>query len=325
MIIVYILLILFFSFLLIKSVDILIVNFKALAQRTGFDQFAITELILGLTTSLPECFIGITAAFKGVPSLSLGNILGANIANLSLVIGGAAVVGGTLFVRGNFLTKDAFYAFLAGSAPLLLLLDRSLSRIDGIILIFLYVFYQANVFRERGKSKEIEESSVYRLFRRLNHRSGRREIGWIFLGIALLLFSADMLVRFSLKVATILGAPILLIGLVLISLGTTLPELVFNIAAVRRHQASMAFGNLLGSIVVNATLILGLVSLISPIAIIAFDEYLSATLIFILMFFVFYLLMRSKRRLERWEGGALIFLYLVFVLIEFIGAKISGI
>lgn len=318
MIPVFLFLIAVFSFVLIKATDILLINLKALAKRTRLGSFALTEILLALATSLPEFFVGITAALKGTPNLSLGNVIGANIANLSLVIGGAALLSGTVWVKGFLLDEDISYAFVAGIAPLVLLFDKALSRIDGLILLFLYGLYQINLLCERRKKPlaDEDEGLVHRLLRKLNHQSSRREIGWIFLGIALLLVSADMVVRFSLKLASALNVPALLVGLILLSVGTTLPELIFSIKAIKTHQASMVFGNLVGSIVSNATLILGIVALISPIKIMAFTDYLRATIVFVGLFSIFYVLVRTKRKLERWEGGVLVGLYFLFALLE---------
>ena len=130
----YLALILFFSFLLIKATDILVVNLKGLSTRIGLGQFAVTTFLLALATSLPELFVGITSALEGTPNLSLGNIIGSNIADLSLVIGGAALFAGSVNVRGRFLNRDVFYAFLAGAAPMVLLFDKKLTRVDGLIL-----------------------------------------------------------------------------------------------------------------------------------------------------------------------------------------------
>lgn len=320
MIIGYLILILFFSLLLIKATDILVVNLKSLAVRTKLGQFALSGLIMALATSMPELFVGITSAWHKQPNLSLGNIIGANIANLSLVIGGAALISGMVQVRGDFLKQDVFYAFLAGSAPMLLLFDKSLSRFDGIILLALFGFYQLMIFGHQKEKKMVEEESgfVHRLVRRLNHRGTKRDLAWIFLGIAILLFSADILVRLATKMVMILGIPILLIGLIVVSIGTCLPELAFGIKAIKKRQSEMVFGNLLGSIVANGTLIIGLVALISPIKIQAFDEYLLATLAFVIIFGFFYFFTRTKHKLERWEGAFLLGFYLAFVLSEFI-------
>ncbi len=321
MIFVYLFFIFLFSILLIKATDILIINLKALAKASRMGDFVVTTLILALATSLPEFFVGITSALEGQPNLSLGNVVGANIANISLVIGGAALIGGSFAVKGVFLRRDVFYAFLAGAAPLLLLLDRSLSRVDGLILLALYGFYNVWVLAERRKEMaqiEEDEGIVSRFLRRLNHKGTRRELGWIFLGMALLLFSADMIVRMATKIALGVQIPIFLVGLFLVSIGTTLPELAFGIKVVKERRSSMVFGNLLGSIVANGTLIIGVVSLISPIKIQAFEEYLLATVTYVVIFSIFYYFIRTKRRLERWEGAFLIGFYLAFVLAEFI-------
>jgi len=318
MIVFWLFLTFFFCLVLIKASDILLVNLKSLALQTGIGSFAITGLIVALATSLPELSVGVAAGFRGEPNLSLGNVVGANIANLSLVIGGAALIGGAVTVHGTFLRRDVFYAFLAGAAPMLLLTDRVLSRIDGLILLSLYGFYQLMVFEEQKKRAADKGGFINRLLRRLNHRGTKQELGWIFLGVVLLLFSADMIVRLASKIALSLNIPILLIGLVLVAIGTTLPELTFEIEAIRSHQPTMVFGNLLGSIVANGTLIIGLVALISPIRIQAFSEYLLATMAFVIAFGIFYLFVRTKHRLERWEGAFLIGFYLAFVLGEFI-------
>lgn len=323
MIIFYLVLILLFSFLLVKATDILVVNLKALSRQSRIGQFAISSFLLALATSLPELVVGITAALEKEPNLALGNVLGSNIADLSLVIGGAALIGGTVAVRGIFLRQDVFYAFLAGAAPMLLLFDKRLGRIDGLILLALYGFYNVLILKERQQQLAEardgkEESLVRRLMRRLSHKGTKKELGWLFLGIALLLFSADMIVRIAGKMAIILNLPLLLIGLFLIAVGTSLPELAFELRAVREKEPGMVFGDLLGSVVANGTLIIGLVALITPIRIQAFNEYLLATMAFVVIFAVFYLFIRTKHKLERWEGAILLGIYLVFILLEFL-------
>lgn len=319
----YLILIFLLSFILIKATDILIVNFEALSAKTKIRKFALTGLILGLATSLPELFVGLSASFAGKSILSLGNIMGANIANLSLVVGGAALIGGALRVEGIFLKKDVFYVFLAATAPMILLTDKVLSRIDGLILLTLYVFYQIVIFSEKKHRQEFKKTQkmgvIHRLIRKMNHLETKKEIGWILLSIIVLLFSADFLVKTAMKLAVVLNLPLILIGLLIVSVGTTLPELVFGIKAIKDKQSSMAFGNLSGSIAANATLIIGLVALISPIRIQAFASYLLATMAFVIIFGLFYLFIRTKRCLSRWEGLALLLVYLIFVVVQFRG------
>ena len=317
----YLILIFLLSFILVKATDILIVNFGALSAKTKIRKFALTSLILGLATSLPELFVGLSASFAGKSILSLGNIMGANIANLSLVVGGAALISGALRVEDIFLKKDVFYVFLAATAPMILLTDKVLSRIDGLILLTLYVFYQIVIFSEKKHRQEFKKTQergvIHRLIRKMNHLETKKEIGWILLSIIILLFSADFLVKIAMKLAVVLNLPLILIGLLIVSVGTTLPELVFSIKAIKDKQSSMVFGNLSGSIVANATLIIGLVALISPIRIQAFTSYLLATMAFVIIFGLFYFFIRTKHRLDRWEGLILFLIYLLFIIFQF--------
>lgn len=319
----YLLLIFGFSLVLVKATDIIVINLKVLSRQTRLGQFAVTTFLLAVATSLPELVVGITAALENESNLALGNVIGSNIADLSLVIGGASLIGGTVMVRGIFLRRDVFYAFLAGAAPMILLFDKSLGRIDGLILLALYGFYNVLVLKERqqylAEARDgQEEGVVRRLLKRLNHRGTKKELGWLFLGIALLLFAADIIVRIAGKMAIALNLPLLTIGLFLVAIGTSLPELTFSLKAVREHHPSMVFGDLLGSVVANGNLVLGLVALISPVRIRAFDEYLLATIAFVLIFGLFYFFIRTKKKLERWEGAVLLGAYLLFVLLEFL-------
>jgi cation:H+ antiporter len=318
-------LIIFFSLVLIKATDLLIINLKRLAESTRLGEFFITSFILALATSLPELFVGITAALEGSPNLSLGNVIGSNIADLSLVIGGAAVIGGSLSVQGIFLKRDVFYAFLAGAAPMILLFDKSLSRIDGLILLALYGFYNAAVLSERMKKvaeergKERKGSLIRKIVHHLNHGTTKRrlkEIGLIFFGAALLLFSSDMLVKTAINLASWLNLPLLIIGLFIVAAGTSLPELAFEIKAIKDHKPQMVFGDLLGSVVANGTLVIAITALISPFKVRAFGDYLVATMAYVVVFGLFYFFIRTKKKLERWEGAFLLGFYLALVFFE---------
>ncbi|MBU1127093.1 MAG: calcium/sodium antiporter [Patescibacteria group bacterium] len=325
MIFVYLLLILIFSFFLIKATDILVINLKNISQRTKVGQYAITTVLLAFATSLPELTVALVAAVNKESNLVLGNIIGSNIANLSLVIGMASLIGGSVVVKGEFLKRDVFYAFLAGSAPMLLLFDKNLSRLDGVILIILYGFYNITILRKR--QKELAEARdgkdggfIHGLIDKFNHKGVKKDLAWIFLGVALLLFSADIIVKSAMAIAQGFNIPVFLIGLFLVSAGTTLPEFAFSLKAIKSHQPKMVFGDLLGSIVANGTFIVGIAAIVSPIRIVAFEKYLLATFAFVVLFGLFYFFIKTKHKLQRWEGALLVFAYLVFVILELLKA-----
>lgn len=311
------------SFVLIKAADQVVLALRHLSKSADSGSaFILSALILALATSFPEIFVAITSSLEGAPILSLGNVLGANIANLSLVAGAAAFFAGRVNVHGEFLKRDVYIAFAAGLLPLLLVFDGEITRVDGLILLAVYGAYASSFFKKRfiEIGNEIREGTfVHRFFRRINHIDGTRtkEAARFFLGIIGLLISANLIVNVAQKLATLANVPVFLVGLILLSIGTTLPELGFSLQSLKDKEPTMFFGNLLGSIIANSTLIVGLAATISPIKVIAFNDYYIALASFVIVFLTFWFFIRSKLKLERWEAGALLLTYLIFVVVEF--------
>ena len=318
-----ILIILVLSLVLIKSADMVIVGLRRIAKQSHTKVFALSAIVLALGTSFPELFVGITSALEKTPNLSLGVVIGSNIANIALIGGLTAIISGKIRVYSEELGHEVWIAFAAGALPIFLASDRHLNRVDALILIAVYLAYATGFFRKRyvqiGKEQQEEQGFVYRFVRRFNHidSAQRKEFGRLFIGIALLLASADGIVKFASILASEAGIPIFVVGLVVLAIGTSLPELAFSLRSILDHEPSMFFGNLLGSTIANSTLVVGTVALISPIEIFAFDDYLLAVAAFIFVFSWFWIFVRSKNRLDRWEGVMLLFIYITFLVLEF--------
>jgi len=282
-----------------------------------------SAIILAISTSFPEMFVGITSALEGSPELTLGVAVGSNIANISLVAGITAVVVGKVGVHGDFLKRDVWIALVAGLLPLVLVIDGTLSRVDGLVLLSVYGAYATSFFHtqyETIAAVHNEESFFYRFVKRFNHVNGvkKKELGRLFVGLALLLFSADIIVRVAVIFGESLGISVFVIGLVILAIGTSLPELAFSLRSTEDHQPSMFFGNLLGSTIANSTLIIGTTSVIEPIVVTDTGRYLFASLAFVVIYYTFWRFIKSKNSLERKEGIVLILLYLVFLIAEFV-------
>ena len=320
-----IILLLIFTIVLIKSADLVVVSLRRLSHETHTKVFVLSSILLAVATSFPELFVGITSALEESPHLSFGNVLGANIANISLVAGLSAFIIGKVNVHGEFIRKEVGIAAIAGILPLILALDGKLSRVDGLILIFTYLGYATSFFKTRFEeiAREHRRGGFFHRFLRefmhvhieVNHS---KEWGKFFVGIALLLVSSDLLVRIAKELATTANIPVFLVGLIILSIGTTLPELIFSFRSLEDHEPTMYFGNLLGSIIANSTLILGVTSLIYPIQIIAVEKTAIAAAAFIIIFLIFWFFVRSKLKLERWEAFLLLLIYLTFVVVEFL-------
>lgn len=293
--------------LVIRAFDKLVLGFS------NRGKLAVAAILVALSTSLPELFIAVAAGFSGRPEISLANLLGANVVNLSLVIGGATLIAGSLPIVGDYWRWELAAMFFAGLAPILLLMDGGLSRLDGFILAVIYGLYLEGVVID-GKKK-----SVRGLLTRVKDAKWKEKEGsvvMLFLGIALMMLSADIIVKLVVQMTPALGMSTVVFGLLLVSLGTTLPELTLAIGAAARKEVALIMGNLFGSIVTNATLIVGVLAMISPFETEKMANYSLVNMAFVVVFGLFWLFTSTKKRLDRFEGLILIGVFLVFAGLE---------
>lgn len=307
---IYLLGILFFSLVLVWSTRLVVRIFDRLVAKTGVSRLALAGTLVALSTSLPELFVGIFSGLEGKPQISLGNVLGSNIVNLSLVIGVATIISGTLAVVGNYLAWEFAVAFLMGIAPVVLLFDGELSRFDGVILLVIYLVYVRDLV---GGATHF---SILNQVKNIHRNHTDKLILKFLFGMLLVIISADLVVKLASLLAVLIGVSELLVSLILVAIGTSLPELALEIEAIKNKKMILALGNLLGSTVTNSTLIVGLTVLISPLKIRAIQTYAFASIGFVVVFGLFWLFTRTKRKLERWEALVLIGIYLMFVGIE---------
>jgi cation:H+ antiporter len=318
-----IILLLFLSFILIKAADQIVIAVHRLSKNSSSVAFIISALFLALATSLPELFVAITSGLDEVPSLSVGNVIGANIANLGLVVGLATFFAGKIVMHQRFVKKEITIAFIAGLLPLfLLIIDGELDRVDGLIMIIAYLAYALSFFRQKFAqiSEEVKESHFnYKTFTILSYIDSKKskEIARFFIGIILMLFASNYIVEIATQLAVSFNIPLFLVGLVLVSIGTTLPELAFSIRSIKDGQPTMFLGNILGSIITNSTLVIGVAVFLSPLTQVVVSKYLIAGGTFILTYGLFWYFIRSKLTLEKWEGFVLLLIYAIFVFIEF--------
>lgn len=307
---------------LIYSTSLIITAIKSLALKSRLGAYGITAFILAISTSLPELVVSVVAAIEGNTSLVLGNIIGSNIADLSLVIGGAAILGGSLAVTGSIISRDIYLTGAAGFLPIFLIADGTLSRPDGIVLLVIYMVMITTFLHSHHRSLAVHalsRSPMQRLFATIASGHGNGSLLKFILGVALLLTSSHFIVRLSSALAESTGLTTLFIGLFIVSVGTSLPELAFEIKAVLSGQVKMALGDLLGSVVANSTLILGLAAIIRPLTLTnrGLFPYSLAIGAFTLMYFIFIAFVKTKKRLDWWEGLILILVYIIFILLEF--------
>jgi cation:H+ antiporter len=285
---------------------------KSLTKLAAFlqvSEFVTAFIIMALCTSLPELFVGISAALAKTPNLALGTVIGSNIVNLTLVLGVGLLLSKRTATKTPALKKDALFMFLITLLPLFLMtLGRGLSRIDGGILLIAFFSYSWYVIRQRKQfSKTLE-----------NHVKHWHVIFFSFLfliSVTFLLLSSKYVVHYGTAVAGSLLVPPILVGLILISLGTSLPELVFQIQSVLKGHSELGLGEVIGSVVANSTLVLGVTALIYPITANFFLFIIGAGFM-IVVTFLFGTFVEIGEKFHWKEGLVLIMLYILFLIVE---------
>ncbi len=308
------------TFFLVKASEILIHAFNELSRSNKVELFALVSFFSIIITSLPELIISTSSALVGHSEIALGIVLGANITSITLVIGIITIFGGGLSVVADFVEQDVSKAFAAIILPIIFLIDGKLSTLDGILLLLTFILYHITIFSKQRKYHHRDSShpftNIGKYLHQFDHHYNNNQWGWVILGVMILLFSSDMIVQSSTRLSLELGIPLILMGMLLISFATSLPEMVFELKAASQKKTSLIFGDLLGSLVINSTLVLGVATIIQPITLTQNSMYVfMGMLVFILAFFLMWIFMKTKFRLEKWEGAVLLCVYLISVLV----------
>lgn len=253
------------------------------------------------------------SALNKVPELSFADIVGANIVDLSLVMGLAALISKAgLSAPSRTVQGSSVFTIAAALLPLILIQDGLLSRADGILLLAAFFAYLSWLFSKRERFEKIydeisEPFSLKFFFKNIFLTLG---------SVLLLLISAQGIVKSAIFFADYLHLPLSLIGILIVGLGTSLPETSFVLHAARKSQDWLILGNLMGSVVITTTLVLGIVALIYPIQISDFSPYGIARVFLIIsaLFFLFFI--RTDHKITRKEAIFLLGIYFTFVLVE---------
>lgn len=293
--------------------------FEKIVHELKVNKLLMATILIGFSTSLPELFVGIASAMRGQPEIALGNILGANIANLSWIVGGTALMAGSIPIVGDYLRKDLWMTIGMGLLPLLLMSDGRSDRLDGVVLVLVYLFYVRDMLK--GKNTILKHSK-FAVQKHVKHHFKTKveyvyEMVKLVVAFGVLIASSSALINLAVRMSSSFGVSVFWVGLLVISFGTTLPELVLSIMASEKREMSLVLGNILGSVVVNSTLILGIITIISPFNFSGTVQGGVAGIFLVFVMGLFWLFTRSKHKLEKWEGLVLIGIYAMFVGMQF--------
>jgi cation:H+ antiporter len=286
----------------------LVYGAASLARRIGLSPLVIGLTVVSIGTSLPELVVGLEAALAGTGDLALGNIVGSNIGNIALILGLAALVR-PISVEAQVVRVDGPILVGVSLVFAALTLDGRLGRVDGGLLVAGIVAYMLySVWAAQSPSAPVAEAfdeAVPRL------HSVALDLGLLLLGLVGLVAGAHLLVTGAVSFAEGLGVGPLLIGLTIVAVGTSLPELATSIVAARRGRGDIAVGNAVGSSIFNILGILGGIVLVQPLSTVALGTLDTGVMLGVSVLIL--PLFRSDWTLSRWEGALLFGCYLAYL------------
>lgn len=300
--------------------DWLIRALSNVSEFLGWKEFTVAFIVMSIATASPELFIGIGSAFRGIPELSLGNIIGQNIIHFTVAIFILVLIRGSFSVRSPATKTAAFFSAFMAVFPLVLVLDGSLSRIDGLILILLFIGYTFRLIRNSKRRVIIfdEPDNAISESKSLLKNFGlfMKNIWFLLIGIFILLVASQGIISASTYFVGFFNIPFVVMGAVIVGLGTSLPELYFSALSARKGETELMAGNLLGSTVVSTSLVLGIVSLISPITNITWHSYAASRIFLFISVCLFIAFLLSDKKVNKKEAAILLSVYLLFIISE---------
>lgn len=316
MIFLFILLFIISSLVLFFSSSRLIDNLMMLSRFLSWREFVASFFVMSLATSLPNFFIDINAAISGVPELAFGDIVGGNILDLTLAIALTVILGKTFLpAKSEMVQTSAIFTVAIAILPLLMIFDGNLSTVDGLLLILSFLIYTGWIFSKNGRFKK-----YYNRGRKEKIVIKKKEAivagGWILLFSGLMFVASEGIIISAQKFSEIFKIGLPAVGILIVGVANCVPETYSSIICARKKQTWSILGNLMGSVLICSTLVLGLVAIIHPIQNIDFSPFFIARMFLALAALFFLIVIRTDEKITRNEGIILLVIYIMFIICE---------
>ena len=306
--------------LLIKGADYFVKGASSIATALRISPLLIGLTIVAFGTSSPEATVSMVAAFEGNAGVAIGNVIGSNIFNITFVVGLTAFLY-PLRVENETIRKEIPFTLLAGVALLIVISDvflqsisgNFITRSDGFILLLFFAVFLYYIFEvaRRDRKKNTSDTS------KPEASSWGKNLAFTVGGLAAIIFGGDLVVDGATKIAISLGMSETLVGLTIVAIGTSLPELITSVTAAIKRESEIALGNIVGSNIFNIFFVLGGASVISPLAV---DSKIFVDIFFMLLLTVVLLVFsRTNFKIGKFEGIILAvsyILYMVYIIIR---------
>ncbi|MCD6187331.1 MAG: calcium/sodium antiporter [Desulfuromusa sp.] len=309
--------------LLVWSADRFIVGAAATARYAGMPPLLIGMVVIGFGTSAPEMVVSAISAAQGNPGLALGNAYGSNIANIALILGLTALIS-PITIKSGVLRKELPILLVATLLGIFLLFDLYLGRADAWILLFVFAIIMGwSIWLGLRHRQDSLASDVDHVLED-EPMSRRAALIWLVVGMLLLVASSRLLVWGAVEIARGFGVSDLIIGLTVVAIGTSLPELASSIAAIRKGEHDLAIGNVIGSNLFNTLAVVGIAGAIAPLAIDPEVLYRDCLLMVLLTLALFLVRAGSggEKQISRVEGLLLLTIYLGYT--AYLVSKVFG-
>ncbi|MBU1137075.1 sodium:calcium antiporter [Patescibacteria group bacterium] len=301
-------------FILIFASKWLVKSLTRVARLLGWKEFVVAFFTMALASSIPNLSVGIISALRNIPSLAFGEIIGNNIIDLTLAVALAAIISKNgLRLPSQMVQTSGLFTIFVAVLPPIMAFDGVIGRGDGIMLILIFLIYVFWLFNKKDRFSKIynHADKKFRLKRFF------KNIFILLAAVGLLILAAEGIVRSAMYFSEFLNVPLVLIGVLVVGMGNALPEIFFGIQAARKGEDWVVIGDLMGSVIITATLVLGLVALIRPIIVENIAPFAVARLFLVISAAFFILFLRTGRKITKKEA---IWLFLIFV--AFVAAEI---
>lgn len=296
--------------LLIWSADRFVDGAAATARHFGMPQLLIGIVIIGFGTSAPEMIVSALSALNGNPGIALGNAYGSNITNIALILGLTALIL-PLAVNSQVLKQELPMLILVTALSAFLIVDGEVSRLDAWILLGIFFLYMVwTVWSGLNNRNDSLADDVKEELQTQAYMSLAKALMWVAIGLVLLIGSSQLLVWGAVEIARYFGVSDLVVGLTIVAVGTSLPELASSIAAARKNEVDLAVGNIIGSNLFNTLAVVGIAGAISPMhvgqEVFTRDMLVMSVLTLLLLIFGF----GKKGQINRFNGFVFLLSYI---------------
>ncbi len=287
-----------------------------IAKYLQWKEFIIAFFVMAFAISVPDLFTTLSAVSQGKPELALGDILGGNLVDLTLVLALAVFFSKrSLLAKSEMVQNSAVFTTIIAILPLLLILDGNLDRFDGTVLVLAFILYAWWIFSKKERFQDAYNHGKT-LSIVADFRGFLVNVVKIVVLLALLVVSAQTVVWAAQFFADKLGLSLSLVGILIVGLGNAIPDTYFSIISARKEKNWLVLGNLMGSVIVCATLVLGILALISPFEIKDFSPFLNARIFLIVAALLSLIFIKSGKEITKKEGLLLLAIYIIFLLVE---------